>query len=384
MEKGLTLAGGAFKIILSPPKMMPHHPKRPMMDKKSWLTSLTLWLKERTKDFWITFLGLTVILLGAMYLHLYAPASWEKHTKVVNIPTGTSFQDVARILEENGIVRDQRSFYLLARINGVIPKVKAGEYEVHTSMKPAEVLDKLIRGEVIQYPVTIPEGYNIYQIAEVLDRAKVCGKQAFIQKAKDSTFAAFLGLEEDGLEGYLFPDTYNFPKGHGEEQIIRQMVSRFHSIFRTLEQRAEHLGLSRREVVILASMIEKEAVDDQERKLIAAVFHNRLQRGMALQSDPTAVYGVRTGKGAGERITRKDLQRRTPYNTYQINGLPKGPIANPGFKSLEAALYPADVSYLYFVSKNDKTHYFSTTLEEHSRAVNKYQRKSKKKPRQNV
>lgn len=354
------------------------------MGKKTWLSALTLWLKERTKDFWLTFLGLGVILGGAVYLHLYAPASWEKHIKVVNIPTGTSFQDVARILEENGIVRDQRSFYLLARISGVIPKVKAGEYEVHTAMKPSEVLDKLIRGEVIQYPITIPEGYNIYQIADVLDRAKVCNKQTFIQKARDPVLVASLGFEGDSMEGYLFPDTYNFPKGHDEEQIIRQMAGRFHSMFRSLSKRAAELGLSRREVVILASMIEKEAVDDQERRLISAVFHNRLQRGMALQSDPTAVYGVKTGKGAGGRITRQDLQRKTPYNTYQINGLPKGPIANPGFKSLEAALYPANVNYLYFVSKNDKTHYFSSTLEEHNRAVNKYQRKPRKSSQQNV
>jgi UPF0755 protein len=128
-------------------------------------------------------------------------------------------------------------------------------------------------------------------------------------------------------------------------------------------------------------MIEKEAADDQERRLISAVFHNRLQRGMALQSDPTAVYGLKSGKSPNERITKQDLLRKSPYNTYQINGLPKGPIANPGWKSLQAVLYPADVNYLYFVSKNDRTHYFSTTLQEHNRAVDKYQRKVKKDSR---
>ena len=355
------------------------------MERKKWFHSLSHWLLERSKDFWITLLGLALILGGAVYLHLYAPASWEKHAKVVNIPMGTSFQEVSRILEENGIIRDQRSFYLLARLQGVIPKIKAGEYEVHTAMKPMEVLDKLVRGDVIQYPITIPEGYNLYQIAEVLERAKVCKKEIFIQKARDPSLVASLGLEGDSVEGYLFPDTYNFPKGHGEEMVIQQMVHRFHSVYRTMEKRAEELGLSRREVVILASMIEKEAIEDHERKLISAVFHNRLQKGMALQSDPTAVYGVRTGKAQqGERITKKDLQRKTPYNTYQISGLPKGPIANPGFKSLEAALYPANVNYLYFVSKNDKTHHFSASLEEHNRAVNKYQKKPKKNPPKNV
>ncbi|MCX5906591.1 MAG: endolytic transglycosylase MltG [Deltaproteobacteria bacterium] len=353
------------------------------MDKRSWLSktwqSFSLWFNARAKDVGITFVGLVIIFFGALYIHFFAPASWEKNTKVVIIPTGTSFQDISRILEENGIVRDRRTFYLFARITGAIPKVKAGEYEVNTSMRPNEVLDKLIRGEVIQYPVTIPEGYDIYQIADVLERAKVCNKQLFIAKARDRSLISSLGLEVDNLEGYLFPDTYNFPKGHGEEQIIRQMIARFHSVFRILAKRAGQLGLNEREVVILASMIEKEAVDDQERRLISAVFHNRLHRGMALQSDPTAIYGVKTGNAARERITKQDLMKKTPYNTYIINGLPKGPIANPGLKSLEAALYPADVNYLYFVSKNDKTHYFSTTLEEHNRAVNRYQRKIKRK-----
>jgi UPF0755 protein len=153
------------------------------------------------------------------------------------------------------------------------------------------------------------------------------------------------------------------------------MAARFKTVYASLAKRAEKLGLSRLDVVILASMIEKEARDDQERRLISAVFHNRLNRGMALQSDPTAIYGVREKRIS---ITREDLQRKTPYNTYIISGLPKGPIANPGIKSLQAVLFPADVGYLYFVSKNDGTHYFSSTLEEHNRAVARYQRRAKK------
>ncbi len=339
------------------------------------LSALFRWFRERTIDILITFVGLILLSLGIIYIHFWAPASWERHSKVVVIPAGTSFQEIARILEENGIVRDQRSFYLLARIEEAIPKVKAGEYEVHTRMTPQEVLSKLVRGDVIQYPVTIPEGYNLFQVGEILEQVKVCNKKIFLEKTKDLSLIDSLGLEGDSVEGYLFPDTYNFPKGYGEEQVIRQMTARFKSVYSSLVKRAEQMGLSRKDVVILASMIEKEAVDDQERRLIAAVFHNRLERGMALQSDPTAIYGVKFKK---EKITRKDLQRRSPYNTYQISGLPKGPIANPGYKSLYAVLYPADVNYLYFVSKNDRTHYFSSTLEEHNKAVNKYQRKPKK------
>jgi UPF0755 protein len=337
---------------------LPFAPQR-----RGWVTDLLL-----------TLVGLTLVLGAAVYLHFFAPPGWARHTKVVVVPNGTSFLEICRILEENGIIRDRRSFYLYARLQNAIPKVKAGEYEAHTRMTPAQVLHKLMQGDVIQYPVTIPEGYNLYQVGEVLAQAKVCRKEAFLEKARDPRLVASLGLEGESMEGYLFPDTYNFPKGYGEEAIIRQMAGRFKAVYAPLARRAEKMGLNQRDVVILASMIEKEAMDDQERRLISAVFHNRLQRGMALQSDPTAVYGVKAG---GQRITREDLQRRTPYNTYQLIGLPKGPIANPGLQSLEAVLSPAEGNYLYFVSKNDGTHYFSSTLAEHNQAVSKYQRRGK-------
>ncbi|MGQ9693263.1 MAG: endolytic transglycosylase MltG [Thermodesulfobacteriota bacterium] len=341
---------------------------------KKTIKNFINWCHERSLDLFITLIGLAAIFGATGYVHFWAPAGWEKHTRVISIQSGMPFKEIAKILEDNGIVRDQRSFYLLARLQEAIPKVKAGEYEMHTNMKPLEVLWKLIKGEVIKYPVTIPEGYNIFQVAETLEKAGVCNKKKFLEKARDPDFLASLGFNEESLEGYLFPDTYNFPKMMEEEQVIRQMVSRFKVISAPLATRAQELGLSLRDVVILASLIEKEAVDDQERRLISAVFHNRLQRGMPLQSDPTAVYGIKKGS---QKITKNDLLRKTPYNTYQINGLPRGPIANPGLKSLEAVLYPAQVNYLYFVAKNDKTHYFSHSLEEHNRAVAKYQKKNK-------
>lgn len=348
---------------------------------KKKITSFSKWGQERALDLLITLVGLLAVFLSTGYIHFLAPAGWERHTKVVSIQSGMAFKEIAKILEANGIIRDWRSFYLLARFQEAIPKVKAGEYEMHTSMSPQDVLWKLIKGEVIKYPVTIPEGFNIFQIAETLEKAGVCRKKDFLNKAHDPALISSLGFGAESLEGYLFPDTYNFPKGMEEEQVIRKMVSRFKAIYAPLAKRAQEMGLSQREVVILASLIEKEAADDQERRLISAVFHNRLQRGMALQSDPTAVYGIKISK---QKITKNDLLRKTPYNTYQINGLPKGPIANPGLKSLEAVLYPAQVNYLYFVAKNDKTHYFSHTLEEHNRAVAKYQRKNKgPRPSQN-
>ena len=349
--------------------------ERKSSDKKRGLRSR--WFKERRSDLSITFIGLAVALMATIYVHLLTPPSFERHVRIVNIPVGASFHDIAKILEENGIVRDWRSFYLLARVENAIPKAKAGEYEVHTGMKPGEVLTKLVRGEVIKYPITIPEGYDLYQIGEVLEQAKVCTKKIFLEKARDLSFIATVGLDGESLEGYLFPDTYNFPKRFGEEPVIRQMVARFKTIYASLGERAEELGLSQKDVVILASMIEKEARDDQERRLISAVFHNRLHRGMALQSDPTAVYDLQKRKSGNERIAKQDLRRKSPYNTYYIVGLPKGPIANPGLRSLQAVLYPADVNYLYFVSKNDGTHHFSNTLQEHNRAVAKYQRRTK-------
>ena len=337
------------------------------------------WLRDRKIYLLIALAGLTAVLAAVVYVYFFAPASFERQAKIVTIQPGTPFSEIARILETDGIIRGRRSFYLLARLQEAIPKVKAGEYDVHTSMKPSEVLSKLVRGDVIQYSITIPEGFNLFQIGEVLEKAEVSSEKTFLDKARDPLLIAALGLEGESLEGYLFPDTYNFPKRFGEEPVIRQMVSRFLAVYAPLEKRAQEMGLSRKEVVILASMIEKEAMDDQERRLISAVFHNRLQRGMALQSDPTAVYGMEREKDRGDRrITRQDLLKKTPYNTYQMVGLPQGPIANPGLKSLQAVLDPADVNYLYFVSKNDRTHYFSSTLEEHNRAVDRYQRRLKK------
>lgn len=342
---------------------------------KAW-GSLLYWSKERTLGVSLASVGLAVVILATLYFLFLAPPSGDGHSRVVAIPAGASFHDISRILEEKGIIRDRRSFYLLARLQGAIPKVKAGEYEFHTRMNPFAVLSKMVRGDIIKYPITIPEGFNVFQIGEVLQQAGVCGKKVFLEKTKDRSFLAPLGFEVDSLEGYLFPDTYNFPKGFGEENVIRQMVSRFKAAYSSLAKRAEGFGLSRQDVVILASIIEKEAADDQERRLVSAVFHNRLQRGMALQSDPTAVYGLKSKGLRDRRITKQDLLKRTPHNTYHIKGLPKGPIANPGLKSMEAVLNPADVNYLYFVSKNDGTHHFSNTLEEHNRAVARYQRKS--------
>jgi len=193
----------------------------------------------------------------------------------------------------------------------------------------------------------------------------------FIRSANDIAIVKALGVEADSLEGYLFPDTYHFPKGLPLDEIMGTMVNRFQEIFSTeWQERSRQMGMSIHQVVTLASIIEKETGAAFERPLIASVFHNRLAKRMRLSSDPTVIYGIKDFDG---NLTRKHLKTANPYNTYLNKGLPPGPIANPGVAALEAALYPAETDYLYFVSKKDGTHQFSTSFKEHNRAVRKYQ-----------
>ena len=225
----------------------------------------------------------------------------------------------------------------------------------------------------ITYRVTIPEGFTVRQIASLLkQRGIIEDEEEFCRLAFDPRFVRSLGIEDRTLEGYLFPDTYRFPRGTPPREVIRVMVENFRRVYdEGLAMRAKELGMTVREVVILASIIEKETGRAEERPLISAVFHNRLKKGMPLCSDPTVIYGLEEFDG---NLTKEHLRRRTPYNTYLFAGLPPTAIANPGRDALLAALYPAPVPYLYFVSRNDGTHKFSVTLKEHNRAVLRYQK----------
>jgi UPF0755 protein len=255
---------------------------------------------------------------------------------------------------------------------GVTGQVEAGEYELSTTMPPAIILRKLVTGDVVKYRITIPEGYTVRQIALYLqDEGIIEDHEQFLKLAFSAEFSAGLGIEGKSVEGYLFPDTYLLPKGVSAGEIIKTMVGKFKRVYEPdFARRAAELGMTERGVVILASIIEKETGLAEERPLISAVFHNRLKRGIPLCSDPTVIYGVPAFDG---NLRKRDLERMTPYNTYLRRGLPPGPIANPGRSSILAALYPAAVEYLYFVSRNDGSHYFSTTLREHNEAVWQYQ-----------
>ncbi|MBI5588602.1 MAG: endolytic transglycosylase MltG [Deltaproteobacteria bacterium] len=314
-----------------------------------------------------------VVISTHLYITFFTPASREGGARTVYIQKGTGFRMVAENLEKAGVVRDAESFIYAARLLGAYKKVQAGEYEFDRSMTPLEILNALTKGKVKKHLVTIPEGYNIQEVAEVLSEEGLADPGDFTAKATDRYFVATLGLEGRTLEGYLFPDTYSLTRGMTVEEIITKMVDKFKTVYTAeFDSAARAKGMSMRTVVTLASIIEKETGAPEERDLISAVFHNRLKNRIKLQSDPTVIYDIKDFDG---NLTKKHLLAKTPYNTYVNYGLPPGPIANPGKASLKAAISPARADYLYFVSRNNGTHQFSSSLKDHNRAVDSFQRK---------
>lgn len=293
------------------------------------------------------------------------------------IPPRTSLAGIGSILAENGVIPPGRGFYYLARISRLSQRLQAGEYLFTSGQTPYQILRTLATGATVRWSVTIPEGTNIYQLADILAEGGWGERDHFLELARDPQILAKHGVEGASLEGYLFPDTYQLLRGHNPREIIELMLERGRQVRQKLGDLHENpLGLSPHQVLTLASIVEKETAVPEERPLIAQVFLNRLRQRMRLQTDPTVIYGLRDFNG---NLTRKDLETPTPYNTYLINGLPPGPIANPGRAAIAAVLQPASESYLYFVSKNDGTHYFSRDLAEHNRAVQKYQKSASKR-----
>jgi UPF0755 protein len=317
-------------------------------------------------------LSLTVILFFYTAIYLRTPSHVKGPKKTINIRRGMTFREVAHLLGDEGIIKGSRLFIFWGRLSGAFPKVKAGEYELSSDMTPLHVLETLKKGKVKQHMTSIPEGYTVSQIAEILESKGIANREAFLEKCFSPQYVSSLGIEADSLEGYLFPDSYLFSKDLEPENIIETMVRRFRRVYTAqYSKRAKDLGLSAREILTLASLIEKEAAIPRERFLVSSVYHNRLKRNMRLYSCPTVIYGIKNFNG---NLTKRDLERYTPYNTYLIRGLPPGPICNPGKEAIVAALYPATTEYLYFVSKNDGSNHFSSTLKEHNIAVWKYQK----------
>lgn len=293
-------------------------------------------------------------------------------SKIVLIAEGATFQHVAGLLERERLIKSRSAFVLLGKANAADRKIRPGEYELNPTMAPADILAKLLAGRVVLHAVTIPEGYTMAQIADVLEQRQITDRAEFLRLAKDKSYITSLGIQAETLEGYLYPDTYRFPKPVPAKDVIKAMVEQLNQVMTPeWRARAADIHLTMHQVLTLASVIEKETGSGDERPQISSVFHNRLQKKIPLQSDPTVIYGLPNYDG---NIHKKDLSHPSPYNTYRWAGLPPGPIASPGAEAIKAALYPASSSYLYFVSKNDGTHQFSATLTEHNKAVEKYQK----------
>jgi len=306
----------------------------------------------------------------------HRPADLEEHSHIVSVAPGESFGMLSARLEKAGVIVSDIRFKILARLSGDDKRLRAGEYALSAAMTPMEIIDILASGKVLLHRLTIPEGYTIDQVAAEVEKAGLASAEEFSRLARDPSMVTELQLDGPSLEGYLFPDTYHFPREVSARGIITTMASAYQSLVTDeWRNRARELDLSMHDIVTLASIIEKETGDPSERPIIASVFHNRLKKRMRLESDPTVIYGIESFDG---NITRRHLSSATPYNTYVIRGLPPGPIANPGRAALEAALYPAKTDYLFFVSKKDGTHYFSKNIAEHTEAVRKYQLRRKR------
>jgi len=298
---------------------------------------------------------ITILFVTAIYFPLEENSATQK---VVDIPSGTNAKEIVIVLEENEIIRKNNyTFRILTKLLKLEDQLKYGEYNLNPSMNMLQILDILVKGEVIVYKITIPEGYNSTQIAELLDKKEVAEKETFLKLAKDS---------EKSWEGYLFPDTYEVPKKYGAKNMSEVMLSNFNQIAikNKFKGKAEEIGFSLDEIIILASIIEKEARFSEEKSKVSSVFYNRLEIGMKLQSCATIQYILETPK---EILDENDLKIDSPYNTYLYKGLPPGPICNPGLDSIMAALEPEEEDYLYFVLGENGKHIFSKSYQEHLR-----------------
>jgi UPF0755 protein len=319
-----------------------------------------------------------VLLLAALmtfYLWLYyhTPAAPEGEVRLVSIAPGTSLQQIAAQLRQEGLIRHPRMFLLYVTLLQPGSHLQAGEYDLRATMSPAQIVTTLRLGKVRHYTLTIPEGATSRDIAALVSAQGLGDPQILLALVHDAAFIASLGLDVPSLEGYLFPETYSLPRNLSERTLLTRMVQTLQKNYNEeIAAHGENLGLSQHEVLTLASLIEKEAQRDEERYLIAAVYHNRLRRGMRLQCDPTVIYAL--GEYFDGNLRKLDLLFDSPYNTYRYAGLPPGPIANAGRRAIEAAVSPAPVDYLYFVATGEQgQHKFSTTLQEHNQAVRQYQ-----------
>jgi UPF0755 protein len=319
------------------------------------------------------FLGLVVMLAaagGLAWLVLSPPPAVQTGPLVVDIPAHEGLREVVDRLSEAGVIRSRAAFLGLAVVRGSVRHLRAGEYEVPRDASTLDVLELLESGRVRQHLILHPEGATVSELARALEAERLARAADVIRAASDDRLRQTLGVEGPSLEGYLFPDTYQFVRGMSVDEMLSRMVQRMRGkLTPELVARAQARGLTVHQLLTLASIIEREAIEPEERRVISAVFWNRLRLDMPLQADPTVQYAVSKER---RPLTRADLATDSPYNTYLRHGLPPGPIASPGLAAIEAALDPAPVKFLYFVARDDRRHHFSTTMAEHNAAVARY------------
>ena len=314
----------------------------------------------------LTFLFLVVVAAGGWLAYqYYAPAGPESEQFVMLRP-GSSARRIATDLEKAGVIRNHTAFLLVHAVKG--QPLKAGEYRFDHPANVREVYDRVARGDIVHHTVIVPEGFNIFDIAAAVEAAGLGTRADFLTAARENTLIADLDPAAPSLEGYLFPDTYEFTRTQSMHDIVSTMVHRF-------RRQATTLGINPGDchrIVTMASVVEKETSVPEERPIVAGVFYNRLERGIPLATDPSVIYAAELSGKYNGVIHVSDLQSDSPYNTYKHAGLPPGPIANPGFAALQAALRPAQTDFLFFVSDNQGHHRFARTIQEHNRNVQAY------------
>ena len=324
----------------------------------------------------LSFILLCALSVGASAFFLNRPTGLADSRKIV-IQSGMTVRRIGQLLQEQGLIRSTRFFVLMARLSGIEGRLEAGEYRLNGRKTTYRTMWRLTQGVAITKNVTIPEGRTLREIAGILRLGVAIDSVRFVDLASDSSFCHELGVQASTLEGYLFPDTYNLFYRMDERAILKTMIAHFREVFSdSLRQRADALGLDLHQAVILASLVEGEAQVARERPIIASIFHRRLRLGRALESCATVQYALGRRK---TRLRNHDLKTDSPYNTYLHRGLPPGPIGNPGRAALRATLYPAEVEYLYFVSRGDGTHIFSKSLRAHINAKNRIKKARNKK-----
>jgi UPF0755 protein len=325
-----------------------------------------------------------VILLGAGVAAVAVWLGWndihepykgyDAPEQFVTIRQGASSGEIGRALGDARLVSDPRLFRVALWWTGQGRNLKAGEYRFDRAMTPLQVIDVLVSGEVYSERITFREGLTIEEMSKLYEMRGFGRARDFVEASKNAGRIREIDPEAPDLEGYLFPETYSVPRHVPASRLVELMVDRFLSVYgEPMRTRAAAEGLTTRQVVTLASLVEKETGKADERPVVAAVYRNRMNIGMPMQADPTIVYALEKAHRYDGNIRREDMAMDSPYNTYKNPGLPPGPIASPGKASLEAALMPADVAYLYFVSRNDGSHEFAKTFAEHAANVRKFQ-----------